>query len=243
MNIKGKKTRFIFLGLFLLFFFSYVNAKESSAKVIMVGDSRTVEIKKFVEEELYWEAEESDDWDGLTEIEFICKSGKGYRWFVDSAIDQVNAIKEPGDSIVIWMGVNDYRSSSYGDSPYFMYAQIYNYLADYAWTDCDIYVASVGYVDRNRIRLYYGKDNRSNSKAIGSKNGIRGIKEFNEKLQENLSDSINWIDLETVIGIKANDNGTANGFWRVNDNGLTDGLHYSMGVIQAVLYEILNAVS
>lgn len=187
-------------------------------KLIVVGDSRTVNMSQWVEQKV--------------NTTFIAENGKGYKWFVNKAIPQVNKVKEAGDSIVIWLGVNDYFKT---DNDYWQkYADIYNSLVNTTWRDCYVYVASVGYVDRNKIISYYNKDNRSNIESIDGYANISGIREFNQLLKENLNDNIQWIDISDVIGIDANDNVTKNNIWFKHGDGRLDGLHYGKDISQKV---------
>ena len=65
---------------------------ELSAGVIFVGDSRTVQMKDSV---------------GLSAASFIAENSKGYTWFKDVALNQLDPMVKPGVKIVINLGVND----------------------------------------------------------------------------------------------------------------------------------------
>jgi hypothetical protein len=183
------------------------------SKLIIVGDSRTNNMSKWVTTSVT--------------TQFVAESGKGYVWFVDMGIDRVNAIAKPGDTIIIWLGVNDYFSSTLGGDTWTVYANKINSLAANEWADCKIRYAAVGYVDRAKHITYYGTDKRTNVTALTSGNKIQGINEFNEKLKESLSSNITWIETFEIIGINDNDTEvTSNSIWLTRANGLKDGLHY-----------------
>lgn len=183
-------------------------------KLIMVGDSRTNYMSKWVMPNV--------------QTEFISKGGKGYQWFEQEAIAQVNQIKKPGDVILIWLGVNDYFSTTLSNDTVLTYASKINSLAANEWSDCKVFVAEVGYVDINRMLNYYGKLTRANVTSLASGNSLNGIMEFNDYLSFFLTDNIQWVYTNHIIGIYPSDGEiTPEELWLVRDNGKTDGLHYS----------------
>lgn len=197
-----------------------IRIKENN-KLIIIGDSRSNNMSKWIIPSV--------------RTEFVAEAGQGYQWFVQEAIDEVNEIKNPGDTIVIWLGVNDYYSNILGGNTWTMYANIINSLAVNEWSDCKINVAAVGYVDRTRMLAYYGKDTRSNVTPLDGGNGINGIQDFNLKLKESLCKKVSWLDTYRVIGINANDTDrTPEDIWYTRANGQKDGLHYSESKTQEI---------
>lgn len=194
---------------------------KSRNKLIIVGDSRTFNMSKWITTTFH--------------TEFIAKNGQGYQWFTKEAVAKVNRIIKPGDSILIWLGVNDYFSDSLGDDSWVAYSKKINSLALNEWAACKVYVASVGYVDRNRIIDYFGKDSRANVTKINGKNGLNGIREFNSNLKACLDKKITWIDTYEVIGIKNSDTVyIPDNIWATRRDGRKDGLHYGEAKTQEI---------
>lgn len=199
------------------------------AQVILVGDSRSVNI---------------DRWANDGSMVVIAENGKGYKWFVDTAIGRVNGVKQKGDTIIIWLGVNDYRAVSVSSRPWETYASKINALAKGVWKDCTVYVASVGYVDMHLIKSHYNKLNRSNAMYIGGSVKVNGIADYNKKLRASLSSNVKWIDLESTIGIPANDKGTDETIWYYRaSTGKYDGLHYGKSYTKKIFKYLLSSVS
>lgn len=194
---------------------------DKKRKLIIVGDSRTHNMSNWVNTSV--------------PTRFVAKSHMGFNWLMDEGIGKVNAVKKPGDVIVVWLGVNDYFSNSLGGDTWSVYANKLNSLANYEWADCKVYVAAVGYVDRAKHIAFYGKDIRSNVTQLASGNRIHGIEEFNKKLKASLSSKINWIDTYGVIGIPNNDTAvTPDNIWYTRENGKKDGLHYGIEKTQEI---------
>ncbi|HEX3077567.1 MAG TPA: leucine-rich repeat domain-containing protein [Lachnospiraceae bacterium] len=190
-------------------------------KLIVVGDSRTYNMKNWVKT--------------TVPTAFVAKSGQGYIWFVNEGIQSVNAIKNPGDTIVIWLGVNDYFANYLGGNSWSIYANEINYLARNTWSDCKVYVASVGYVDCTRMGSFYGTCIRSNVTSLANGNNIYGIRQFNWLLKDSLVDAVSWIDTNEVIGIKDTDfEVTPDNLWLTTPNGKKDGLHYGQSKTQEI---------
>jgi hypothetical protein len=216
--------------LFMMFFGQgTVKASVNTNKLIIVGDSRTNNMKKWVT-------------DTSIDTRFIAKVGQGYNWFVNTAIEETNNMLNPGDTIIVWLGVNDYYKSNLGDNPWRIYAKKLNELVNNDWKDCNVYVASVGYVDRNLMKLYYKKDNGSNINQLNHGIRIKGIQAFNEKLRQSLDYSITWIDTFDVIGINEDDNGTDESIWVTRTNGKIDGLHYGVAKTQEIYEYFVSQV-
>ena len=135
-----------------------VYASENSSKVIFVGDSRTVQMRNYLR----------------TNDTYVCLGSMGYNWFVSTALPEVNAVKKPGDIIVMNFGVNDlYQINNY-------IAEM-NYLIENDWSDCTVYYMSVNPVNDAKTATYGGVTNA-------------GVESFNQALINGLSDKIRWID-------------------------------------------------
>lgn len=197
------------------------NSSTTQRNLILVGDSRTNNMKNWV--------------DTSISTSFIAKAGEGYQWFMEEGIDRVNSMKQPGDVIIVWLGVNDYFSNDYGEETWTLYADTINSLAENEWSDCKVYVASVGYVDRARNIAYYRKDKRSNVTRLSNYLQIKGIREFNKNLNASLSKKVTWLCTYKVIGIKNTDySQTPASMWVTRANGKTDGLHYGISKTQEI---------
>ncbi|BCN30662.1 SGNH/GDSL hydrolase family protein [Anaeromicropila herbilytica] len=230
-----KRSIFIIISILLLSSIfgtsTDISAKTSSkktvygGKLIIVGDSRTRNMCKWVK---------TND----IETRFVSKPGKGYDWFISEGAAEATSIAESGDTILVWLGVNDYDMfslySKYKKAPWELYTEAINKLAKTDWAKCKVCVAGVGYVDRGRIINYYGKDNRSNISSITNRLPINGIKGFNTYLKTKLDSNITWINTTSVIGIKASDNSTSSNLWLKRSNGLYDGLHYNKKTTQKI---------
>lgn len=188
-------------------------AEANKNRLIIVGDSRTYNMCQWVP--------------ATNRTIFIAKNGQGYLWFEEEAVNKINKFVRTGDSIVIWLGVNDYFHNINGKDSWKVYSEKINNLSENEWAGCKIYVASVGYVDRNRMLDYYGKVTRTNTTRIDGDKKIIGIKEFNESLRKNLSKKITWLDTYEVIGIDHSDSiYVPKNIWATRANGDKDGLHY-----------------
>lgn len=193
----------------------------SGNKVIIVGDSRTKNMSNWVTQKVA--------------TAFVARSGQGYHWFVEDGIKEVNAIRKPGDIIIIWLGVNDYYSDLKSKHRYSLYAKKINELAKKEWADSKVYVAEVGYVDKDKMVAYFGVQTRSNVTRQKTGNHIAGIREFNAKLKASLNKEITWISTSKVIGIPANDKtSTPPSMWDTRKYGKKDGLHYGREKTQEI---------
>lgn len=225
--IKKYKICFI-VGLIVILAIPCRRVFANNKKLIMVGDSRTFNMSNWVKTSV--------------DTTFVAKSGEGYRWFVKDGIPKINKVLNKGDSIVIWLGVNDYRLASLGKYPYKKYASKINHLVKTTWKHCNVYVASVGYVDETRIKQFYNKYNRSNTKQIGSV-PVKGISDYNKKLKQALDPDVHWINLKNVIGIKEKDRKTRDDIWVRRKDGRRDGLHYSPEKTQKIYDYIVAHIS
>lgn len=202
---------------------------QTENKIIFVGDSRFNNMSRWI----------------LPSVnsEFIAKNGIGYDWFSNVAIDDVNELKNPGDIIIVWLGVNDYYSTSFGDDTWSAYAETINNLASEEWADCKVYVAEVGYVDSNLIYDYYGSYRMMNVTQLGFEYKISGISDFNRKLKSSLNENISWITTNDVIGINSNDYElTPLSYWLTRGNGMKDGIHYGKDVSIELYNHFVEAV-
>lgn len=66
--------------------------KPSERSVIVVGDSRTEMLQDLV---------------GDSKITWICKSGMGYKWLKDTALQTINTHLKENSDLFLWLGVND----------------------------------------------------------------------------------------------------------------------------------------
>ena len=132
------------------------SSSKTSAKInIFIGDSRTVGMKKA----------------GLiTSSNTVAKSGKGYKWFVNTAISNVDAKMKNNKSynIISWLGINGIKK--YGAEKYY---KKYKELAKGKWKNQTIYVVSVGTVKK-------GIDHNSSPEAVTK---------FNNKMKELINNS------------------------------------------------------
>ncbi len=205
----------------LIFSTSIPATAANKNRLIIVGDSRTYNMCQWVS--------------ATNQTVFIAKNGQGYLWFEEEAVNKVTKLVKAGDSIVIWLGVNDYFQNMKGQDSWKVYAEKINNLSENEWSGCKIYVASVGYVDRNRMLDYYGKVTRTNITRLDRNRKMKGIKEFNESLCKNLSKNITWLDTYEVIGIDHSDsNYIPEDIWATRTNGQKDGLHYGQAKTKQV---------
>ncbi|MGB4659671.1 MAG: hypothetical protein WBI07_10845 [Mobilitalea sp.] len=196
---------------------------DESSKLILVGDSRINNMSQWVST--------------CVDTEFIAKAGEGYEWFLNTGIEQVNNIREPGDVILLWLGVNDYNHADLGGNSWELYAGEINSLAEGEWSDSRVIVVETGYVDIQRIFDFYGKIDRANVTQIDSGLIVKGIQDFNEKLKNSLSSKVSWITVNSFLGMNSSDaDMTPDNMWVIRDNGLTDGIHYGPIKTQGIYY-------
>lgn len=206
-----------------------------NGKLIIVGDSRTRNMSKWVKT-------------SRLETRFVAKSGQGYEWFIKDGISQTTELAEPGDSILVWLGVNDYSLTNlydkYGKEPWDLYIEEINKLAKTEWAQYKVYVAGVGYVDPVRMKQFYKSDLMSNVNYLQNRVQIRGIHEYNRILKTHLAKNVKWINPMKVIGIRSDDYLTNKHIWVKRSNGSYDGLHYSKRVTQKIYnYFVRKVVS
>jgi hypothetical protein len=203
---------------------------EESNKLILVGDSRINNMSQWVST--------------CVDTEFVAKAGEGYEWFLNTGIEQVNKIREPGDVILIWIGVNDYNHADLGGNSWDLYAGEINSLAEGEWSDCRVIVVETGYVDIQRIFNFYGKIDRANVTQIDNGLIVKGIQEFNVKLKNCLSSRVSWLTVNSFLGLNSSDTDTTpDSMWVIRENGLTDGIHYGPIKTQGIYYYfVVNAM-
>lgn len=191
-----KKLGIIFLLIFILENNqTNISAKRVSAltNTIFVGDSRTVGMKKAIKNKV-------DD-----TVHFVCKNGKGYMWFCSVALDEINSILEQSEepmNIIILFGVNDLKNSEW-------YVNLINNLAENDWIEHYVYYTSVNPVNE-QLEEEHKKKVRKNSE----------IEEFNEYIQNNISDFVGYIDTYTLLNN--------------NDYTTVDGLHYDKSTYRTI---------
>ena len=136
-----------------------------SGRIIWVGDSRTVGMHNSI-------AEGKNKW--------ICSVGKGYNWFVNTAINTVNKSLKDTDTIVVNLGVNDIGN-------YEKYTNKLNALIDSDWKKAkSVVVMSVNPVDEAKCAGNYAIKNNQ-------------IEKFNAYLKKNLRRKIVYVDTYTSL--------------------------------------------
>lgn len=224
---RKQNKKFLLLSIVLILIITGILGKtvNASGKVIIIGDSRTRNMSRWVKT-------------SAMETRFIAKSGQGYEWFINEAAKEATGLAEKGDTILIWLGVNDYDASvlfdKYGKTPWELYVEAINKLAETDWADCKVCVAAAGYVDRGRMISFYGFDIKSNVTVINNSLPINGINGFNNYLKEHLDSSIIWFNPNEILGISDNDSTTRGHLWVKRSNGMYDGLHYSKVTSQKI---------
>ena len=138
--------------------------KVFSGRIIWVGDSR------FVGQSQY--AKDNND-------TYIAKVAMGYNWFNSTAIPQVNAVKQAGETIVVNIGVNDMNSSA-------LCARL-NQLAESDWKDCNVIFMSVNPVNDSKAAAH-GYSVR-NSQVVA----------FNNYMKQHLSSKVQYLNTFSVI--------------------------------------------
>ncbi|HJA92960.1 MAG TPA: hypothetical protein H9717_07560 [Candidatus Eisenbergiella merdipullorum] len=131
---------------------------------------------------------------GENPYRWIARGSQGYEWFSREAVPQIDAAVQEGTKILINFGVNDVANEE-------AYAELVNRKAG-EWEEkgAEVYYSSVNPVEDGR----YVTEEK--------------VEEFNQKLQEDLSPEVEWIDSFS---------------WLVEDGyTLTDGLHFSKGTYQ-----------
>lgn len=135
-----------------------IRISANDSRMILVGDSRFVGLKSVVGDQ----------------ATVIAKGAQGYKWFVNTAIDEVNRVAKPGDTIVVGLGVNDLPNVD-------KYIQKMNELTSGIWNKYTVKYLSVNPVDDDVCR------------QIGYLVTNAEIVKFNEKAKKNLK-NIAWID-------------------------------------------------
>lgn len=141
-------------------------SKAEEGDIIFIGDSRTVGMQQNVS----------------SNATFICKTGSGYNWMVDTAFAKTDRIVENGKSVVILMGVNDIENAS-------LYVDAVNKKAkEWKGKGAATYFVSVNAVD--------------DEKTIYVKNSQ--IRNFNNILSNGLSEAV-YIDTNSYLDIGNSD--------------------------------------
>ena len=136
-----------------------------SGRILWVGDSRTVGMQSAITE---------------GENKWICSVGKGYNWFVNTAINTVNKSLKDTDTIVVNLGVNDIGN-------YEKYTNKLNALIDSDWKKAkSVVVMSVNPVDEAKCAGNYAIKNNQ-------------IEKFNAYLKKNLRRKIVYVDTYTSL--------------------------------------------
>lgn len=162
----------------------------TTGRIIWVGDSRFVGMQNV--------ADSSDD-------VYIAKGSMGYSWFVNTAVDAVNAEMKPGDTIIVNMGVNGFGASQY--------AKKLNDLVESDWKDCNVIFMSVNPID--------------DAKAANNGYQVRNsqVIDFNNYMMEHLSSKITYLDTYAQLI----DNISSETFDGVHYTSSTSGKIYTLG--------------
>ncbi len=133
---------------------------QNAAGIILVGDSRFVQMQNSV-------GENSCTW--------IAETGKGYKWFSENAVAQIDSCVGKGSKILINLGVNDLGNSQ-------KYLTLVNSKAE-EWVDkgAQVYYASVNPVRENP---YVTEEQ---------------VENFNSQMQDGLSADVTWIDSHSYL--------------------------------------------
>ena len=171
--------------------------------------------------------------------EWVIGTGGGVNWLSTEAIPKVNKLKpNPGDNIVIWLGVNDYHEEDVTES----YATVLNQQCRNDWRDYNVFVCEVGYVDAvwcNRNHQEYVRLNKT-----GEFQGAEydGIATFNKELKKQLSQRMFWIDINSELGLTKSNKSTDESLW-VEKEGNPDGLFYAEELCTSVLEAIVKQLT
>lgn len=133
---------------------------QNAAGIILVGDSRFVQMQNSV-------GENSCTW--------IAETGKGYKWFSENAVAQIDSCVGKDSKILINLGVNDLGNSQ-------KYLTLVNSKAE-EWVDkgAQVYYASVNPVRENP---YVTEEQ---------------VENFNSQMQDGLSADVTWIDSHSYL--------------------------------------------
>lgn len=168
-------------------------------KVFWVGDSRTVGISELIGKEV------------SPDVRFICRGGKGLKWFQETAFKQLYSQvkklpKQEKKAVIINLGVNDiYNINSY-------IRVMPGYARKLKAYNCSMYYMSVNPVNSAMMKHYYPY--RTEQK----------VNDFNQRIYQSLctgrSRMFTYMDCCSYM--------KKNG-WISNryDKGIRDGLHYS----------------
>ena len=165
--------------------------KLDDTKIIVVGDSRMALIED--------DAEIKKPFN----FEFVAKSAMKINWFKTTALRRVKRILNNDDfryHVVVNMGVNDLNSDDDVDELADDYFELYSKLAE-DYPDIYVYIMSINPIDE-KLR---------NETEPSNKRTTRKIKQFNDRIQENLDksdlknmyycDAYNALDFKTIDGL------------------------------------------
>lgn len=192
------------------------SAFQPSEQLILVGDSRTVDIY-----DAYHNTNLSSLNKSAEEAYYIAQNGKAYGWFSSTALPTAVELAEPGDCVVILMGVNDLKTNH--PKNYIYYATLINEQA-YAWAEEGIktFVVSVCPVGKTGS----GKNGSYTYKKTTIYNKT-SITNWNKNLKAALSADVTYIDVYSSI---------------LGNFKTRDKLHYQTDTSKAIYQKVLNAV-
>lgn len=126
---------FLFLSLLLSLVSVFPAQASESTGYIFVGDSRTVGVSQAVDKD--------------ENVFFVAEVGKGYDWFCETALNEVDSIIDNNAKdnwvIVSSLGVNDLSNVE-------KYKLKYKELCEGNWKDYDFYIVSVTCIDESKYK-------------------------------------------------------------------------------------------
>lgn len=161
----------------------YVRPAEAG-NIIFVGDSRTGQMFQCVRE-----YSDKDTW--------IAQSGEGYKWFSEIATPLVEGIAQPGDRIIVQMGINDMFGHTAMEAAiqYMIFAN--TELMDWIDNGAQVYLVSINPVEKHE--------------SINNEQ----IEFFNLLISSSLADEVHYID--TYSALKAGRYPTVDGIHYSNE--------------------------
>lgn len=180
-----KKRIKVLVGIMLAGIFIYLNSVEAEAAkqgVIVIGDSRTVELSKNCDFE---------------DVFFVAKGGEGYDYFVQKAIGEVDAIMSNNLQYTKWNIISHlgYNDMSRADE----FIELYNDLTEDSWKNCNFYILGLTPVNDDQIKKYFIGDPDQVSEEFLESWGSRytaNVVEFNNKMKES---GLTYIDVYDAV--------------------------------------------
>jgi len=151
-----------------------------NAKLIFIGDSRTVAMCNAVTGSAFWGTEYLDHIDSNGNI-WIAHGGIAYAYLRDTGFPLAESHLEPYDSVIVLMGIND-------DTPGNSYAELTNqFYEKHKDLNISVYYVSINpVVDSSRAARQYHRTNTL-------------LSEKNQAIQSNLLNEVKYIDTYSEI--------------------------------------------